>query len=133
MHCPDCDVEIVTFSVPETYEECLPGGTDSTAAVGLCPRCLSLEPVSSPPSKNPDFERLGESFPSNADAAVPMALLVGLLSNLALYRSEITTLLEAVERTGTDPLLVLDRLDRDPNIQSDIDLAGRRRQLEQLY
>lgn len=132
MHCSDCGTEFVSFTVPETYEECLPGGTDNTDAVGLCPRCLSLEPVPTPSSDEPDFERLGESFPSDAHAAVPMALLVGLLSNLALYRSEITTLLEAVERTGTDPLLVLDRLDRDPDIESDIDLSGRRRQLEQL-
>jgi hypothetical protein len=63
---------------------------------------------------------------------VPMALLVGLLSNLALYRSEISALLERVEREGTDPLLVLDRLAHDPDVQTDLDLAGRRRQLEQL-
>jgi hypothetical protein len=61
-----------------------------------------------------------------------MVLVVGLLSTLALYRAEISDLLAVVERAGTDPLLVLDRLDRDPDIDPATDLAGRRRQLEQL-
>jgi hypothetical protein len=61
-----------------------------------------------------------------------MALVVGLLANLALYRSEISDLLERVERAGTDPLLVLDRLARDPDLEPAVDLTGRRRQLEQL-
>jgi hypothetical protein len=129
MNCPDCAVKLVTFTVPSEYREYLPG---SEPAAGLCPRCLSLEPVSDPPEGDPEFDRVGEAFPTAPEAALPMALLVGLLENLALYRSEISALLEAVERAGTDPMLVLDRLSHDASVETDIDLTGRRRQLEQL-
>ncbi len=129
MRCPDCGVDLVTFVVPSTYRKHLPG---SELTAGLCPRCLALEPVSEPVDTEPEFDRVSDAFPTETDAALPMALLVGLLSNLALYRAEISELLEAVERAGTDPLLVLDRLHHDPSIETDIDLAGRRRQLEQL-
>lgn len=128
MDCPNCETELVTFAVPPAYQDHLPG---SESAAGLCPQCLSLEPVTEP-SGDPEFGRISDAFPTTAEAALPLALLVGLLSNLALYRSEISTLLEAVEKAGTDPLLVLDRLDRDPSVETDIDLSGRRRQLEQL-
>lgn len=129
MNCPDCDLELVTFSVPPAYQDHLPG---SESRAGLCPRCLSLEPVTDSVGDDPEFYRVGDAFPDASDAALPMALLVGLLENLALYRSEISDLLEDVERAGTDPLLVLDRLDHDPGIETEIDLSGRRRQLEQL-
>lgn len=129
MNCADCGDELVAFSVSAEFRADLPG---SESAAGLCPRCLSLEPVADAPTGDPAFDRIGDAFPSNPEAALPMALLLGLLPNLALYRSEITRLLEAVEREGTDPLLVLDRLADDPEIETDVDLAGRRRQLEQL-
>ncbi len=129
MRCSDCAVDLVTFAVPQEYRDHLPG---SESAAGLCPRCLALEPVSEPVDDEPEFDRVSESFPAEVEAAIPMALLVGLLGNLALYRAEISELLEAVERAGVDPLLVLDRLDRDSSIETELDLAGRRRQLEQL-
>jgi hypothetical protein len=129
MECSECSTESVAFAVPAEFEAYLPGGEPGAA---LCPHCLQLDPVGDPPGDPPSFERLSDAFPSDPDAGVPMALLVGLLSNLALYRSEISALLERVEREGTDPLLVLDRLAHDPDVQTDLDLAGRRRQLEQL-
>ena len=128
MDCPHCETQVVAFAVPEAYRAYVPG---EETAVGLCPQCLALEPATEPP-EDPAFERVGDSFPTDPETAVPMALLVGLLDSLALYRSEISALLEAVERGGTDPLLVLDRLARDPDIQTDVDLSGRRKQLEQL-
>jgi hypothetical protein len=91
-----------------------------------------MHPAAETPSTVPDFQQLSDAFPSNREAALPMVLVVGLLSNLALYRAEISDLLGAVERAGADPLLVLDRLDRDPDIDPETDLSGRRRQLEQL-
>jgi hypothetical protein len=129
MQCSACGYDLVVFTVPEQYRDHVPG---SESTVGLCPRCLALDPVPGVDDPAPDFGRVSDSFPDDSEAAVPMALLVGLLSNLALYRSEISTLLEAVERAGTDPLLVLDRLSYDESIETDIDLGGRRTQLEQL-
>jgi hypothetical protein len=90
------------------------------------------EPEPNQGADAPDLTRVSDAFPDNPDAAVPLALLVGLLDSLALYREEIATLLAAVERAGTDPLLALDRLAADEGIETELDLAGRRRQLEQL-
>jgi hypothetical protein len=129
MDCPDCGGAVLPFSVPGELREYLPG--EETAAA-ICRRCLALHPVEDAASARPDFQQVSDAFPGDPDAALPMALLVGLLPNLALYRAEISELLERVERAGTDPLLVLDRLARDEAIETDLDLAGRRRQLEQL-
>lgn len=129
MECPDCGSEAIAFGVPEDRRDALPG---SEPGVAVCTRCLGLHPVADPPAEVPDFQRISDAFPSNPEAALPMAILVGLLENLALYRAEISELLADVERAGADPLLVLDRLARDPEIETDRDLAGRRRQLEQL-
>jgi hypothetical protein len=128
MDCQDCGAATVAFAVPPEFDDCVPGG-ESTVA--LCPRCLALRPAAGP-DDDPAFERVSDGFPDNPDAAVPLALLLGLVGNLALYRAEITELLEAVERAGTDPLLALDRLSRESTIETELDLAGRRRQLEQL-
>jgi hypothetical protein len=129
MDCPTCDGPAVEFAVPEELQASLPG-TESAAA--LCTRCLSLHPIESDPADDPDFESISDGFPSNPEAALPLALLIGLLDNLALYRAEISELLERVERAGTDPLLALDRLAQDPDIDAEVDLERRRRQLEQL-
>jgi len=127
--CPACGETTVAFAVPEELRASLPG---SESAAALCTRCLVLHPIDAAPATDPSFQEVSDAFPSDPDAALPMALLVGLLDNLALYRSEITALLERVEQAGTDPLLVLDRLAHDPDIEAAADLAGRRRQLEQL-
>ncbi|MFC7132551.1 MULTISPECIES: DUF6276 family protein [Salinibaculum] len=129
MDCPDCGAETLSFPVPTELREFLPGDEPGAA---LCTRCLSLHPVADPPADQPDFQQVSTAFPGNTEAAVPMALLVGLLENLALYRAEISDLLARVEQAGTDPLLVLDRLSYDEAIDADVDLAGRRTQLEQL-
>lgn len=128
MECPHCSTALVAFEVPAGYQEYVPG---RESAVGLCPHCLAFQPAPDA-SAEPTFERMSESFPTDPEAGIPLALLVGLLDNLALYRSEIATLLEAVERAGVDPLLVLERLASDPDVETDLDLRGRRRQLEQL-
>lgn len=128
MDCPSCATSMLAFAVPEEYAGAVPDDTD---AVAICPRCLTLEPAT-PPEDEPSFEAMGDGFPSDPEAGIPMALLVGLLDSLALYRSEISDLLSAVERAGVDPLLVLDRLAADSTVETDLDLRGRRKQLEQL-
>lgn len=128
MDCPDCGAEAVAFAVPEQLELFVPAGE---TAVALCPACLTLRPATDPPAE-PSFERVHRAFPTDPEAAIPMALLLGLLDELALYRSEISALLERVERAGVDPLLVLSRLAADPEFDPAVDLEARRRQLEQL-
>ena len=134
MDCPDCGSPTVAFDAGE-YADVLPGGGDGNgdaAGVALCTHCLALHPATDPPAEPPDFQRVSDAFPATPDAAVPLALLVGLLENLALYRAETADLLDAVERAGTDPLLALDRLAADDGIDAAVDLSGRRKQLEQL-
>lgn len=123
MDCPDCGAAMVAFAVPLDLREHLPA---AERAAAVCPSCLALRPADEPDPK-PAFERFGDAFPAD-EAAVPMALLLGLLDSLALHRRDVAALLERVERAGTDPMLVVDRLDADP----DYDLARRRHQLEQL-
>jgi hypothetical protein len=127
MTCPDCGSETVLVSVPDAV-------TDAAGArtVTVCTRCLSMEPTDETVEASPDMTRISAAFPEEHDAAVPMLVLVGLLDSLALHRAEITTLYEQVERAGVDPLLVLDRLAGDETIETEIDLVGRRRHLEQL-
>lgn len=129
MDCQTCGAETVAFAVPDRFEDTVPG---SESAVSLCTRCLSMEPAENPPPDEPDFDRISDAFPRTPEGAVAFGLLIGLLDNLALYREEITELLVAVERAGTDPLLAIDRLAADPGIETNLDLSGRRRQLEQL-
>ena len=129
MPCSNCGGDLLPFPVAENLREYLPAGT---VGAGLCRDCLAMAPVEAPPDDVPDFTVLSDSFPSNPDAALPMALLVGLLDSLALNRREITALLERVERAGTDPLLVVDRLDDDYGDDAFVDLGARRQQLAQL-
>lgn len=127
MTCPGCGGDQIAFGVPPAEREFVPG---EESAVALCPDCLSLRPATEPGTE-PSFERLHPAFPSGS-AGVSMAILLGLLDELALHRQEISTLLERVEREGVDPLLVLSRLAGDPDIDPGTDLEARRRQLEQL-
>lgn len=129
MDCPECGGRTLAFPVEPSLRACLPGEAPGAA---LCTRCLTMRPVQNPPDEAPDFTAISDAFPARDAAAVPMALLVGLLASLATYRDEIATLLERVERAGVDPLLVVDRLSEDPSLEPATDLGGRRRQLEQL-
>ncbi|WP_136688764.1 DUF6276 family protein [Halorhabdus amylolytica] len=129
MDCPDCDNGLLAFRVPAGQREYLPGEEPGAA---ICPRCLRLVPVADPPADLPDFRAIDDAFPAEPEAAIPMALALGLLSSLAVYRQEISVLLSDVERAGVDPLLVVDRLAFADGVETPIDLEGRRRQLEQL-
>lgn len=129
MDCPDCGTEMLAFRVPPGQREYLPGDDPGAA---ICPRCLRLVPIADPPDGLPDFTTIDDAFPAETEAAIPMALAVGLLSSLAVYRGEISVLLSDVERAGVDPLLVVDRLAIADGVETPIDLDGRRRQLEQL-
>lgn len=124
MDCLDCGAATVAFAVPDDLD-----GFDEPAAA-LCTRCLALHPTEETDT-NPDFAAVSDDFPTGA-AAVPMALVVGLLNSLVLHRETVETLLERVEREGRDPLLVLDRLASEPELDPKTDLATRRRQVAQF-
>ena len=132
MTCPECGSEQVGFRVPADLREYLP---EETEVAALCTYCLTLEPAdgetASETADSPDFDRISDAFPAG-ETGVAMALAVGLLDSLALCRDEIAALLERVERGGTDPLLVLDRLDADSTVEPHFDLDRRRTQAEQL-
>ena len=133
--CRRCGTACVVFETGK-YARLVP---ETPQVVTLCPQCLALEPVVDPDRDYnatadrtaPAFERVSERFPSG-QAAVPFALLVGLLEHLAVYREEITELLEAVERAGIDPLSALEQLTHDPTVEPAADLDRRRQQLQQL-
>jgi len=91
-----------------------------------------MGPADDLPASVPDLTVLDDAIPNTDEPAVPLVLLVGLLDSLALHRAEITALLERAERAGTDPLLVVDRLADSYDEAAHVDLAARRRQLEQL-
>lgn len=129
MDCPDCDSPTVAFTVPDDLRGRIPGDEPTLA---LCTCCLSLHPAPEAEThSNPDFSVVSDVFPTG-EAGISMALAVGLLDSLALYRGELEALLERVEYTGTDPLLVLDRLADDPTLDPQADLRRRRGQVEQF-
>lgn len=128
MNCPHCQTPLVRFAVADEWRPHLP---EASPGAAICPTCLALEPDPDPPAATPDFGEIGEPFPTG-EAAVPMAIAIGLLDSLALNRTEIADLFAAVEEAGTDPLLVLDRLSTTGSVDSRVDLQGRRQQLEQL-
>jgi len=132
MACSNCGSATISFFVPEDYRADAPS---EASVVSLCPHCLTLEPASDrelAARNEPDFSRVSNAFPTQPERAIPLALAVGLCSSLATNRTAIELLLREVERAGTDPLLVLDRLIADPSVDPAIDLERRRHQLEQL-
>jgi hypothetical protein len=129
MSCPSCGGETVVVPVAEELRQYLPGDAETVA---LCRACLAIEPTEETAVSVPDLTVLDDAMPSDAATAVPVVLLVGLLDSLALHRTEITALLERIERNGTDPLLVVDRLGASYGDDAHVDLAARRHQLEQL-
>ncbi|WP_128476766.1 DUF6276 family protein [Halorussus pelagicus] len=128
MTCPSCGSEQLVVAVPADLREHLP---EASERIAVCTRCLALDQTDEAPADDPDFARISDAFPTG-EAGVAMALAVGLLDSLALYRSEIAALLERVERGGADPLLVLDRLNADPELDPQFDVSRRRTQAEQL-
>lgn len=127
MNCPNCRARTVVFDVPPEYRPHAPDESDRAA---LCPECLTLAAADGP--AEPRFDRISSAFPSDAAAAVPLALAIGLLDSLALHRRALQELIPAAEAAGADPLLLLDRLHVQGGVDPDFDISRRRHQLEQL-
>lgn len=135
MDCPNCDAPLVSFVVPSDLDEYAPTTTDTLA---ICTQCLTLHPPTTSATiaetdaeESSDFSRISDSFPTG-EAAVPIAIALGLLESLALNRSEIEQLLERAEQAGADPLLLLEQLDRQGSVMPRWDIDRRRHQLEQF-
>ncbi|ELY92817.1 hypothetical protein C483_06707 [Natrialba hulunbeirensis JCM 10989] len=157
MTCSACGSPTVRFVVPADFHSALSAAgsvsvaddhTHTPDSCTFCTHCLVLEygddadaaesesesesESDELESTDPDFSRVSDAFPTTPEQAVPLALAIGLAESLAMNRSVIETLLRDVERAGADPLLVLDRLQRDPSVEPAIDLGRRQHQLEQL-
>jgi hypothetical protein len=91
-----------------------------------------VRPTAGPPDDPSALAAIGEGIPDRPDAAVPLLLAVDRLSSFALHRAAVEDLLDAVERAGVDPLVALDRLTADPDLDPAVDLDRRRAQVEQL-
>ena len=128
MDCPNCGTDLYRFAVPVDLRGHLPEGS---AHVGVCPRCLHLEPADEG-TDDPEFDRISDALPDRREPATAVVLAVGLLSSLAMNRDRIAALLDHAERAGVDPLLAMDRLAADPSLDPEIDLERRRMQLLQL-
>ncbi|NGM70207.1 hypothetical protein G6M89_14510 [Natronolimnobius sp. AArcel1] len=126
--CASCDAPTIPFALPAEYRSHVPDD-----AASICTRCLSHEAAAERhASDEPDFSRISDAFPTRLERAIPLALALGLCSSVATNREAIESLLRAVERAGADPLLVIDHLCADPEIEPAIDLERRQHQLEQL-
>ncbi|EMA33219.1 DUF6276 family protein [Halobiforma nitratireducens] len=132
MTCSACGDTTVPVSVPEEYREHAPA---ESARVSCCTNCLRVAPneeAEADDGEEPDFSRISDAFPTASSRAVPLVLAMHLCSSLATNKRAIESLLREVERAGTDPLLTIDRLAADPELEPAIDLDRRRHQLEQL-
>jgi hypothetical protein len=129
MDCPNCGARPVVFDVPAEYREHAPGEASRAA---LCPECLTLIAAESEAADpEPRFDRISSAFPGE-EAAVPLAIGIGLLDSIALHRSSLEELFTAAESAGADPLLLLDRLHVQGGVTPEFDIDRRRHQLEQI-
>jgi len=105
--CPDCDGEVVPFTVPEDLREHAP---EEASAASICATCLGVDAADGPePDGDAELARVLDSFPTG-EAGVALALLLGTLPSVALCRESAVALRERAEREGADVALALDRL-----------------------
>jgi len=128
MDCSACETPLVAFEVPPALREHAPG---EGAAAGICPNCLRTEAVPETELTDAAFSRVSPAMPTG-EAGAGLALALGLLDSLALDRAAVVACCEFVERAGGDPLLTLDRLADDPDLDPHVDLDRRRTQLRSL-
>lgn len=130
MRCPTCGAATLVVAIPSDLREYAP---DEAARLAVCTSCLTPTPTDEPADPGPEFGRIASAVPDDPTGAVPLLLVVGLLPRLVLFREEITTLLDRVERAGVDPVLTLQRMAADPSLDPTFDLDRRVDQLLQLY
>lgn len=133
MICSRCNSPVVRFAVPDSYREYAPS---EASRATICTRCLRVRPRSETDetsrNERADFTAVSEAFPTRQKPAAGIALALELCASLAQNRNRLEALLADLEQAGTDPLLTLERLCRDPALEPSIDLERRVHQLEQL-
>ncbi|MCU4926595.1 DUF6276 family protein [Halobacteria archaeon AArc-dxtr1] len=132
MACSRCERPTVAFAVPEKYREYAP---ETTAIATICSQCLAVSAGGENRDVSGDvaaFDPISDAYPTDPDAGVVLSLLLDQCDSLATNRAAIETLLLDLERRGVDPLLTIDRLLADSDVEPAIDLDRRRHQLEQL-
>lgn len=129
MKCSNCGAELISFIIPEELHEYAPNNRSYSA---VCQHCLQIESIQNRPKKTPIFNIISDEIPKNPEVAILIVLLVNLLSSIALNKDKILALIEQIEQKGVDPILILNRLAADPQINPKIDLNRRRSQLLQI-
>jgi hypothetical protein len=129
MQCSECRGDVTVFEVPGELREYAPG-----EAASICTQCLTVaaaDPVNAQSAEEVQFEDVVASFPSGENG-VRMALVVGMLSSLALNRAKIEAVVADLETDGVDAMLVLEDLEGESSLQPRVALGRRRKQLGQL-
>ena len=129
--CGLCEGNTVVRPMPESITDALEIGS---SIVRVCEHCLTVEPSPGTQiTRNWEPADVSEALPKDPEAAVATAVLLTLLSSLALNREEIQSVVEYLEtEQGVDPLLALDRISTVPEFDPPIDPKRRRAQLAQL-
>ena len=129
--CDNCRGPIVILSVPEEIRGHL---TSDPSTVQLCEKCLRVTPMAdAAPTDEWDPHTVTEALPDDPEAALGVALLVTLLTSLALNRTEIESLVAYLEEEhGLDALLAIERLKTTPILEPVADLDRRLYQLAQV-
>jgi hypothetical protein len=131
MDCSACGGAVLSVPVPDDLRGHLPGDP-GTATV--CRSCLLVEPFDGEPADDAigAVANLSTALPDDPEVAFALATMVTLCDSLALYRNELEALVSRIERSGIDPVLALDRLAADPDLDLLVDAERRRDQLVQL-
>ena len=125
MACARCESAMVDVAVPESLQPYAPADS-----VSVCTNCLTIEPADGGGAAG-DLDAISEELPEG-DAGVGTLLLVDLLDSLATNRADIEGLIDELEAEGADPMLALDRLASEPELDPVVNIDRRRTQLEQL-
>lgn len=127
--CSHCRADAVGITIPERIRD--HARTDSPYA-SVCRVCLTVDLLEDEPTGNESLTIISDAFPDDEETAAMVAVVVGLLDSLALYRRDIQAVVDELEAAGVDALLVLERLAEDQSLTPSLDLDRRVHQLEQL-
>lgn len=131
MGCSACGGAVLSVPVPDDLRGYLPGDPETAT---VCRSCLLVEPFDDEPAEDAirAVAEFSTALPDDPHTAFALATMVTLCDSLALYRNELESLVSRIERSGIDPVLALDRLAADPDLDLLVDAERRRDQLVQL-